>query len=170
MNKIILLLFSIAFFMDFSFIPSLLGSKLSYPYFLVALIISVFLIGRKKYLISGVLAILGLNILLPANLFWHIVIVIVIWTVIYFFKNIFFDVEKNYLKRNFIFVIIFVLFNGLFFLTQYISVKILAGNSSIQTGIDWSRSLVRLLIGILIFNLIYRFIYKLCVKNTSALK
>jgi hypothetical protein len=168
MNKIIFLLFIIFFFLDFSFVSSLLGSGLSWPYFTLSLLIATFLFGKNMQMDSiwGILAILSLNILLPFNLFGYILIVIIIWGCIYFLKNIFFSEDLSYLKSNFSFIINFILFGGVFFTGQYIQAKITEGTSFGWGDISWTTLTIKLLIGIFIYNLVY----KSCGKNIQALK
>lgn len=172
MNKIIFLLFIASFFLDFSFIPSLLGSGLSWPYFTLSLLIGTFLFSRniQKDSVWGFLAIFSLNILLPFNFFGYVLIIVIIWGVIYFLKNIFFNEDLGCLKSNFSFIINFVLFGGLFFTGQYIQAKITEEVSFNWEDVNWAMFVAKLLIGIFIYNLSYQIIYKLCGKNIQVLK
>jgi len=172
MNKIFLLLWGVVFFLDFSFIPSLLSDNLSWPYFVISLITAIFLIEKNinKNIFWGILAVFILNILLPFSLFGYGVIMIIIWSIIYFLKNVFFNEEHGYLASNFTFITIFLLFAGLFFLGQYILSKISGKIYLGHQNINWILGGVKLFVGILIFNPIYKLIYKLCGKNTPVLK
>ncbi len=172
MNKIVFLLFIVAFFLDFSFIPNFLGSELGWPYMVLSLLIAIFLFNKntQKNIGWGILAALALNILLPLNFFGYILIVIIIWGAIYFLENIFFNEGQSYLKSNFTFIINFVLFGVLFFVGQYIKAKILGESIFTLQNVDWWIFSLKLFIGIIIYNLSYRIVYKLCGKNTLVLK
>ena len=172
MNKIIFLLFIAAFFLDFSFIPNLFGSELSWPYAVLSLLIAIFLVNKntQKNIGWGILAALALNILLPLNFFGYVVIVTIIWGVIYFLENVFFNEGQSYLKSNFSFIINFVLFGALFFIGQYIQAKILGETIFSLRDINWWIFSLKLFIGIIIYNLSYRIVYRLCGKNTLVLK
>jgi len=171
-NKIILLLFIISFFLDFSFVPSLLGSGLSWPYFTLSLLVAVFLISRDMQRAAGwgILAIFLLNVLLPFNLFGYALIILTIWRVIYFLRNVFFNEDLDYLKSNFTFIVNFILFGGLFFIGQYIQAKITEEDSFNWQDIKWGIVTIKLLIGILIYNISYKIVSKSCGKNIQVLK
>jgi len=171
-NKIFFLLFIGGFFLDFSFTSSLLGSSLSWPYFTLSLLVSIFILNKslQKNIIWIVFGIFLLNVLLPFNFLGYVLIVMMIWTVIYFLENVFFNEEQTYLKSNFIFLINFILFGILFFVGQCIRSKILGNISFDWQDINWMVFLVKLSIGVFIYNLTYRIVYKICGKNIQVLK
>jgi len=171
-NKIILLLFIGSFFLDFSFISVLFGSSLSWPYFTLSLLISIFLLNKNKQknIVWIVLGVFLLNILLPLNIFAYILIIITVWSVIYIFENIFFNEEHNYFKNNFIFSVNFVLFGILVFGGQCIKAKMSGECSFSWQDINWTVFALKLIMGSFIYNLTYRVVYRICGKNTQALR
>jgi hypothetical protein len=162
----------VAFFLDFSFIPSFFGSELSWPYSLLSLLIAVFLFNKDVFrsIGWGITIILAMNVVLPLSLLGYVLIVTFIWGVIYVFENVFFSERQNYLKSNVSFVVNFVLFEGLFFVGQYVQSKI---SGEIPLGLhdmSWKVLFFKLLIGVFIYNLSYRIVYKVCVKNIQVLR
>ncbi len=158
MNKIKLLIFIVIFFLDFSFLPNLFGSRLGWPYFTLAVLTILFLQSknRQEDMGGGVLAVVMFNMLIPFNIFGYGLIVLVIWAVMYYLKSIFFNEEPGYLKRNFSFILVFIIFGVLLFIGQNIKSKLIGEEYINLNKICWNVIWLKIVIGVISFNLIFR--------------
>ncbi len=158
MYKIILLLFGIVFFLDFSFMSSLLGSKLNFPYFTLSLISLLFIMQsqKKELFFEGIFAGILLNILMPLHFFLYLFILGVIWLNIYFLKNIIIDENLNLQKINLGIILFGALFGILFFWSQNFLAFLKSINMMHLKDINWFLIFIKFCIWVVIYNLLYK--------------
>ena len=172
MKKILFILFILFFYLDFSFVPGLLGAKLNWSYFIFSLVLLLFILrtGFWESIIWGIFSLLFLNILMPFSFLGYGLILVIIWMGVYFIRTIFFDDELNLLRINIYFILFFVLFNILFFVGYNILVKTTNNVIFSIENINWQIETTKFFIGIVIYNLCYKLLKIIQVWKKRGIK
>jgi hypothetical protein len=171
MKKIILILLTFYFFLDFSFLPIINKSYLGGACLLISFLI--LLLAERTFLENIfwiILTAFFINIISPFYFVIYLIIWLIIMGIIYLIKMIFIDENLNIFKRNIIFILALLFYKILLNLSYSFSIK----NITLQNifnfrGTSWQILVIKFIIMIISYNIVYKIFSKL-INTTSKSK